>query len=492
MINEKGVSGGYFTVPLYERSFGSEVSGDFTLPDYYTDIRRILCVTPTVLPAAKYVGDNTAEFNGVVDYTLTYVGGDGEIYSIPLSSDYSFNVPLDKVDGAEDVSALCSIAVESVNTRVSAPRRLSIRSRIRPNVRIYAKLPSGVGCETDGCISGIHTRTADVQSLRCECSMSDVIEVEYIFPNVSDDVRVLRADGYVCCEQVERTDSGIKCPASIKLCLLVCRDDGSVIETLWGEAPIEGEMDFDISTADTPVNVRGTVSEMSVNVTDQGIECKAGVIFEGRMCGNDTVSYTDDIYSTENQCECETRRVSVRRGVFCNSGSFSFGERFPLESADMQIYMALGSVTMDRCEAKGNRYALSGNAVFILICRKDGEFQVSEVTAPVKYEVEGFGQTHGAIYFDAFCQPMDIKTRIDGEELCVDCEIYVSSDIVCEDTVTAVEKVSFGVPVSRAESRIVVCYPSDDDTLWSIAKRYCVDRRKIVGEPQKDRFVIIE
>lgn len=495
MINEKGANGGYFTVPLYERNFGSEVSGDFTLPDYYTEIRRILCVTPTVLPPAKYVGDNTAEFNGVVDYTVTYVGGDGEIYSIPLSSDYSFNVPIDKVDGAEDVSALCSIGVESVNTRVSAPRRLSIRSRIRPNVRIYAKIPSAVDCDTDSSVNGIHTRTAEVQSLDCECSASDVIEVNYIIANVSEDVRVLRADGYVICEQIERTDAGIKCPAYLKLCLLVSREGGAVIETLTGEAPIEGEIDFDKNTADIPVRVRGIVSEMSVNVTDQGIECNVGVILEGHICGNDTISYTDDIYSTENQCECETKRVSVRRSVACGSGSFSFSERFPIETAgistDTQIYMALGNVTMDKCEAKGNKYALSGNAVFTLLCRKDGELQMSEVTARVKYETDGSYQSDGAICFDAYCQPMDIKTRIEGDSLCVDCEVYVCCDIVCEDTVIAVEKVSFGTPISREDSRIVVCYPSEDDTLWSVAKRYRVDRRNIVGDPQKDRFVMI-
>ena len=496
MINEKGLNGGYFTVPLYERNFGSEVSGDFTLPDYYTEIRRILCVTPTVLPPAKYVGDNTAEFNGVVDYTVTYVGGDGEIYSIPLSSDYSFNVPIDKVDGAEDISALCSIGVESVNTRVSAPRRLSIRSRIRPNVRIYAKLPSTVGCDSDASVSGIHTRNAEVQSLDCECSSSDVIEVNYVIPNVSEDIRVLRADGYVCCEQVEKTDAGVKCSANLKLCLLISRDEGTVIEAITGEAPIDGEIDFDKNMSDTHVRVRGIVSEMSVNVTDQGIECNIGVILEGHACGNEAVSYTDDIYSTENQCDCDTKRISVRKCAACGSGSFSFSERFPIDtvgiSSDTQIYMTLGSVSMDKCEAKGNKYVLSGNAVFSILCTKDGEIQMNEVTAPVKYETEGFFQADSAVCFDVCCQAMDIKTRIDADSLCVDCEIFVGCDVVCEDNVMAVNKVSFGAPLVREESRIVVCYPSEDDTLWSVAKRYCVDRRHIVGDPEKDRFVMIE
>ena len=393
MINEKGAGGGYFTVPLYEKNFGSEVSGDFTLPDYYTEIRRILCVTPTVLPPAKYVGDNTAEFNGVIDYTVTYVGGDGEIYSIPLSSDYSFNLPIERIDGAEDVSALCSVGVESVNTRVSAPRRLSIRSRISPNVRIYAKLPSDVGSEVDVAVNGIHTRASQVQSLTCQSVSSDILEVNYIHPNLSDDVRVLRADSNVLCERTEITDTGVRCFATLKLTFLISHSDGSVIETVTGEAPFDGEIDIDGGLSDAKIRVRGMVSEMSVNVTDQGIECKAGIILEGNVLGNKNVSYTDDIYSTQDTCDCEMKRISVRRCVACSSGSFSFGERFPMDTLggnDASIYMTLGSVTMDKCEAKGDKYVLSGNALFDLLCRKDGELQMIQVIAPVRYEAETF------------------------------------------------------------------------------------------------------
>ena len=495
MINEKGANGGYFTVPLYERNFGSEVSGDFTLPDYYTEIRRILCVTPTVLPPAKYVGDNTAEFNGVIDYTVTYVGGDGEIYSIPLSSDYSFNLPIERIDGAEDISALCSVGVESVNTRVSAPRRLSIRSRIRPDVRIYARVSPTVGCDADVSVSGIHTHTSQAQSLSAQCSTSDVIEVSCIIPNLSDDVRVLRADGCVLCERAELTDRGIECSAVLKLNLLISRENGSVIETLVGETPFNGEIDVENDIEGAKIRVRGVVSEMSVNVTDQGIECNAGIILEGTALGNKTVSYTDDIYSTQDTCECDMKRMTVKRSVACSMGSFSLSERFPMDTLglnDATVYMTLGSVSMDKCEPKGDKYALSGTAVFNLLCRKDGELQMSEVTCPVRYEADGCGRADGALYFDAICQTTDIKTRMDGGNLCIDCEVYVDCDVVGEETVNTVDSVSFGAPVDQRGSMIVVCYPEDGDTLWSVAKKYRVDSQRIVGDPEKDRFVMIE
>ena len=85
-----------------------------------------------------------------------------------------------------------------------------------------------------------------------------------------------------------------------------------------------------------------------------------------------------------------------------------------------------------------------------------------------------------------------IKVRIDGGNLCVDAELNVSADCVSEQTVSTVEKVTFGEAISRPESELIVCYPSPDDTLWSVAKRYKVAAQNISGDPEKDRFVMIE
>ena len=70
-----------FQMPLCERTVTTELSNDYTLPDYQPEIRRILKVIPSILPPAKYIGGNNAEFNGTIDYNMLYVGADGGIYS---------------------------------------------------------------------------------------------------------------------------------------------------------------------------------------------------------------------------------------------------------------------------------------------------------------------------------------------------------------------------------------------------------------------------
>lgn len=499
MINERDRNTGFFTVALYERNFGSEVSGDFTLPDYYAEIRRILCVTPTVLPPAKYVGDSTAEFNGVVDYVVTYVGGDGEMYSIPLSSDYSFTVPLDKSvsgDIPEEVTALCSIGVDSVNTRVSAPRRLSIRCRIRPNVRVYAKIPTAISCDTEVSVASIHTRSVKGECLTCESSTSDIIPVTYIVPAPAEDTRVVRADAYADVTSMERTSAGLNCRGEVNVKLLTDREESGELAALTGSIPFDGEIDLEKGMDDMSARVRGIISEMSVNVTEQGIECSVGVMLEAICCSNAEVEYTDDIYSTENECECTLKQINVKKLAASATGNFTLSERLPLSDTglpeDADIIETVASASMDKCEVTGGKYALGGTAAFTVIHRKDGEIFATDVSVPMKYEMDGSADPSDSVVLDSACHVRNIKVKTDGGNLCIDAEIGVSADCVSEQTVSTVEKVTFGAPVARSESELIVCYPSPDDTLWSVAKRYKVAASNISGDPEKDRFVMIE
>ena len=66
-----------FTMPLCDRTVNTEINGEYTLPDYQPEIRRLLNVGLTVLPPAKYVGAGGVELNGTVEYRVLYVGGDG-------------------------------------------------------------------------------------------------------------------------------------------------------------------------------------------------------------------------------------------------------------------------------------------------------------------------------------------------------------------------------------------------------------------------------
>ena len=91
MMNEyMGDAAGRGTVqiPLPPRELSAEVAGDFTLPDYQPEIKRLLRIGVNLLPPNPFAGSSGAELTGSMDYYVLYVGQDGGVYCAPLSAEY--------------------------------------------------------------------------------------------------------------------------------------------------------------------------------------------------------------------------------------------------------------------------------------------------------------------------------------------------------------------------------------------------------------------
>ena len=118
----------------------TDLSSDFTLPDYYPEIRKLLRIETNISPAGRYIGGGSVEFSGRVDHDMIYVTADGGVASAPLGSDFSFEVPISLPDSATENSMLEAIAdseAENVNGRVMSPRKVNVKCRLRSKVRCY-------------------------------------------------------------------------------------------------------------------------------------------------------------------------------------------------------------------------------------------------------------------------------------------------------------------------------------------------------------------
>ena len=483
----------YFGVALYEREISAEVTGEFILPDYQCEIRRILRVDTQVLPPAKYVSASEVEFSGTVDFHVTYVGSDGELYCTVLSEAYAFSVPIEVGGTENEISVLCGIRSDAVTTRVSAPRKLSIRCRLRPCVRVIGKRHVGseiMGNEED---NSIFRRMERGVRLDCQSSLSEIVPLSCVLPPLPDDVRIVSADATATVSSATCIQSGVRCQG--KVCVkLLCVSDGGEFSTRMKEIPFETENE--ISLCEASVRAVATVCDMTVNVGDEGVECAMGVVSEVVACVNAEQEYTADAYSSEYECGCITAPIAARRMTVCGGGNATLSERLSLSEttipADAEIIDVCGKAYAQSCESLAGKYVFSGNADLSLIWRKDGEFGAQELHIPIKYE-HSAAEDAAVACFDASVTLDGLRCRIDGENLCVDAELWVSADCMAESRLLAVEALEEGerYPVKRAAG-LTVCYPDPEDTLWSIAKRYKVSPASVTGEVGADRFVFVE
>ena len=110
---------------LCDRFVVTELSSDFSLPDYQPEIKRLLRVRATVAPPDKYIGAGSAEFSGTVDYSIVYAGNDGALYCTTQTGEYSFNTPVEMSADIElGDGLLCDVesVAEMATGRVMAPR----------------------------------------------------------------------------------------------------------------------------------------------------------------------------------------------------------------------------------------------------------------------------------------------------------------------------------------------------------------------------------
>ena len=82
-------------MPVCDRHLSTELNSDFTLPDYQSEIKRLLSTRVTLSTPNEYVGNSNTVAEGALTYRVIYLGVDGKLYCATLEDKYSFSAPLE-------------------------------------------------------------------------------------------------------------------------------------------------------------------------------------------------------------------------------------------------------------------------------------------------------------------------------------------------------------------------------------------------------------
>lgn len=486
----------YVTMPACRKMTTLELSGDYTLPDYQPELRRLLYVSGRALPAAKYVGGGTVEVDGVMEYQILYVGADGGLYSAPLTGEYNLRVPMENLsafDLNEGICVLCSCSPESMTARVTSPRKLTLRCRMKCTLGAYGRMPlmeRQIGeCDAASlCRSTARVQTATVMSGR-----SDVISLSSELSMPFADARVVYADSGVLVEEVSVDNEGLRARGEVVVALL-CADEGGRTQTQTKKIPFEGMLDTDEMPFDgLSARVRGSVGELSVHVEEDKILCDAQLILESHMGGNSETMCTADLYSTERPCRTTATEYDVPIFLGALTGNFSQSERLSATEqgiADgMTVLDVYGNAMTDGCEMRDGRYVVTGHSRYVFLCEKNGEYSTAEVLLPWRYECEGGKMVPD--WSDVCAEVVSCRGRVNGDVLELDAELSIAGHFMGTQRIRALESVEFSEAKKKKSGDVVLCYPAPDDTLWNVAKRYMVSPDDVEGDPESDPYLLI-
>ena len=474
-----------FRMPICDKTINTEISGDYTLPDYQAEIRKVLRVGVSVLPPTRFVSGNSAEFGGVVDYELIYVGADGGIYSAPLSAEYGFTAPLEissDFDLNEGIITVCKINDENTTARVSAPRRLSIKCRLCARVKAYGMMVSGNATKEGADESGIE-RLFERCMIEYPVMLSgEMLEITAQLPLTSETQRVAGARGVAVINECSLGDGYLDYKGDVHLSLLTCDDqDVTSAQTVQKKLPFSDRIECDELDPECRAQARAYVSDVSIEVGDGAIMCTVNVIPAITARRSEELCYTRDLYSTERESDVSYENYVLPSLIGAEVRNFSQSERIPIADTSIQHGSRIVDMTckpyVEKAECEDGRHVITGNAKYSMLLETNGEFSSYELTLPFKYESAGTDES--VAEYDVELQVLSTLGRIEGGNLCIDTELSVSTLFMGKNEITSVCDADFGSEIHRSSGEIIICYPAPDDTPWSVAKKYAVPVEKI-------------
>lgn len=469
---------GYMQLPICDKSVNTELSGDFTLPDYQPEIKRLLRVTASVLPPSKYVGDHGASLAGNIDYYVLYTGSDNALYCAPLTAEYKIEMPLDLADGGGDgylreLSCSSEIIPDMISGRVTAPRKISIKCRLKSRVQVFGYMPLESGFDdSDGTLQVLFGRG---QAMKRSYGIGDMLRVndEMICDGREGELRVISAEGKVLVNETALSGGSVFCRGDVYLKLLLCNEESTVPYAALRKIPFSGSVAADGAATGASACAKGTVSELSITVEEGRIGIDAGILLEAEVCNTEEIEYVKDVYSVSRAADNVYKDITVLLGGTGFGGNFTLSDSLGLDevgiAAGSRVIDVSGVAQTDSCECEEDRCTVSGRVRFSLLCEKDGEYSVSDCELPFTYRASVGGGYDSA---GAAAELISARARIDGERVGIDGEIGVNGIANKVDKRRMLSQVAFGDPVEKGRGEIVVCYPAGDDSAWSVAKRY--------------------
>ena len=479
-----------------DRALSIELSEDFSLPDYQPEMKRLQRVKVTVMPPDVYIGSSGAECSGGVDYCIYYSGNDGALYCTSQSGSYRFTLPMDAADDLElSDGFLCEtdLIPELATSRVIAPRKISVKCRLRANAKIYAtrRLCAGVG-EGDR----IERLCGEGACARVFLGTGEPIRLadEILCEEKDRNLRVISGEGEVFVTEVSARSGAVSVRGELCMKLLCCREEAGDYFSMWRRIPFAGEVPVDGAEVNCEASAKGVCSELRITVEEGRILCEAAILLRAKAERNERFSYVRDLYSTDREMKVTEQAVEMPVLLRTVNGNFSLNTAMGLEEAGIRhacslIDLSGGAIVQSVAQEKGRCY-VSGKCRLVATLADEGEIMSHELELPFRYETEG---VEGAVTDNSFtAEVISCKGRIDGERIGIDAEIAVCGSLRGRQSVHMVSDCEPGEAWQERGAVYTVCYPASDDTLWSVARRYhrsvgeLLARNSLAGSPAAD------
>lgn len=503
---------GFFPqMPVCDRRLSSEISSDFTLPDYKSEIKRLLCSHAIVMPPNEYIGNGSAEINGEVLYRVLYLGADGELYNALLNDKYSIAVPLEFTVNHSNPDKVCFLpicSVESVNARVLGPRKLNLRSKVGCRALAFSPAlhtPNTAGVHNPSSVEHLIDETHCINFVHCKSEPQLFIEL-VAFDSDVDSLRIIDNSAEVVIGECISSLDKINVKGDIMLKVLYCNDALSEApQVLNRRIPFSSVIYCEGAIPGLECMAYGHILNQNVKIEENGVTLEVEMMLHALAQGNVAVPFVMDSYSTERLSETESKQVHVMCAHKCANGNLTQNDIISLDNAkippEAKIIDVWSKAEISQMLHEKGKLVLSGKCMHQILYYFDEEYHTKNLELPVRYELDCKNEPtqDNALCWHSTANIYSTRVRTDTERLFIDCELSFAIFVQATNEIEVLERISFGEKREKTNGEMVICYPSKEASLWSISKHYGESRNSIKNkngiaegeEAPKKKFLVI-
>lgn len=478
--------------PCYKKcleiSCEQNIDTEFTMPDYYPEVSKILKALIDVNILSKQVKDEGLLIGGEIVINMVYCCSENKLNS--FTHVYPFSKLVNLSTDAENLSISVNSLVNHINCKAVAPRKLEVHGSITLNV-------SGCLIEKSRIVSEINSEEIFAKQKSVNCCLpleilnkSLIVEDNLIIddnkPSIDKILRSLATSKIAECKFINGK-AVIKGEVYVEILYLPI--EHAKPEHIIKEFPFSQIFDCDgadenskfdafsnVQSLETRTKtsidgeIKTVVFEAKIGVTIHPYTYRENLFMVDAFASNYDLNLEYENITIENITDFIDENYVCKKGLDFTDGMLS------------EIYNLWCNSNIDYVTRENNDIVIKGT-VYVNILGCDSQGEPVFIEKPIDFEYRNSLQSNSE---NIRCNPKVSIVAVNysiGSDNKVDIavELNINATLFSIEELKAINclKAEDENKINKDEELGVVLYFSEKETVWNIAKKYCVSPSKI-------------
>ena len=470
------------------------VEGDVIVPDIKPDILKLLQTDAVSVIKDKHISDGCFDIDGKIDLTMLYIP-DAENEQIKsINATFDFNESILNKQLCETDSVVADTYIERIDVSLVNSRKLKIKAVICIQYEVIKNVALSLAVDVEDCENAqIKRETISVQNcldiLESKFSIHEKIEVSSGQDSIGE---LLKYDIKISDFEHKAMNEKIVVKGVLCVCILYVGNSGK-IEFYEGEIPFTEIFEMENLSEDSCCDLELIRGDFFVNTEEDSdgdmriIDIEGNVNVCIKAADDIEVDVIEDCYEPYKTTNIERKTVTIDEIVARPQSQNTIRDIIEVNSSMPPVtgvYDVITRVGAVNAEISGDRVACEGKIEAFVLYISDSE---ENPIYSIKKEIPFSYMLDGVSGHENLTPKVKAQIKHTGYSLNAAGEIEIRIVIALNVNIVNQRASQIICGISEAENKenlsngIIIYFVQSGDTLWDVAKKYCVPSQDIVS-----------